>query len=273
MPDPWSTATWRTVARHAGSALLELLLPCPCLACERSIGTWRPQLGLCVPCRGRLRPVGGACAQCGAPVVTPEPPAGFRCGRCRRSPPAFDRLAALFVYEPPLDAVVRGLKFARLPYLGRHVAALLAERHGESLAAADVVVPVPLHWRRRALRGYNQAAEIALPLARLLGLRPCHALRRRRATRPQADLPRAQRLSNPRGAFRVRRRASVAGRRVVLVDDIVTTTATVESAAAVLKRAGAAAVTVVALGRTPPPGEGSGRILEVTDARSSCRRR
>ena len=121
----------------------------------------------------------------------------------------------------------------------------------------DLVVPVPLHWRRRLARGFNQAERIARPLAACLGVAYGSALRRRRATRAQARLGRAERLANPAGAFAVRhspfpgRRLRLDGARVLLVDDVATTGATLEAAARALRVAGAESVTAVAVARTP----------------------
>src|SRR6185295_1295030 len=101
--------------------------------------------------------------------------------RCLAAPPPWSRLLALWRYEPPLPAVVRALKFRRLDYLGSHLAAVAAGALAAELAGAGVAVPVPLHWRRRLARGYNQAERIARPLARRLGIPCAAALARRRA--------------------------------------------------------------------------------------------
>ncbi len=151
--------------------------------------------------------------------------------------------------------MIAALKFRRLEGLGAELGRAVAERLAPQLAACDAVVPVPLHWRRRLGRGYNQAERIARPLAAALG-RPCGEwLRRRAGALPQAGLDRAARLRGLRGAFRARRGAPLAGALVLLVDDVVTTGSTLDAAARALRAAGAARVWAVAVGRTPSPDE------------------
>jgi ComF family protein len=232
--------------------LLHVLLPAPCLGCGEPLPATRTFLGLCARCRATLAPLPReACAICARPLAGHALPADYRCGACRERPPAFDRLLALWSYRPPLDAVVRGLKFGRLDYLGSHLATALAKGLADRLTGFDRVVPVPLHWRRRLVRGYNQAERIARPLASLLDV-PCElAISRHRATPPQSLLGKSDRLANLRKAFRVPRPERARGLRVLLVDDVATTGATLNAAAAALRNAGAAAVTALVAGRTP----------------------
>lgn len=246
-----SPPLYGTVPSDVARWLLHLLLPAGCLSCGEPLPAVAP-LGLCAPCRARLAPVPrGACAACAAPLDAFEPPLGWRCGACRQRPPAFDRLLALWSYREPLDAVIQGLKFGRLDYLGRHLAEALAEGLGEDLAGFDGVVPVPLHWRRWLARGYNQAERIACPLAGRLGLPLIPALRRSRSTPPQTSLGKERRIANLRRAFRAPSPRKIQGLRLLLVDDVATTGATLNAAAAALRSAGAAEVTAVVAGRTP----------------------
>ena len=240
----WLLALWDLVARW--------LFPTGCLGCGRALGAGRNELGLCLSCRGRLVTATRAvCDGCARPLAAAHLPAGYLCGACRLRPPAFDRVRAAWVYGPPIDAVIRGLKFERLEYLGRHLAHGMVESLRDELAECDCVVAVPLHWRRRWSRGFDQARAIAEPLAAILDLPLAAPLARRRATPPQSELDRKARLSSPRGAFRLRRRGRVAGRVVLLVDDVVTTAATLDAASRVLIQAGALKVIAVAAARTP----------------------
>jgi ComF family protein len=115
----------------------------------------------------------------------------------------------------------------------------------------DLIIPVPLHWRRLLMRRFNQSALLGFSLSRSLAV-PCvpTALKRTRYTTPQMRLPRAQRLKNVRNAFAVPDAGLIADKHVLLVDDVVTTGATVAACAATLKKAGAASVHVLALART-----------------------
>lgn len=243
----------RSVTARLRAALAHWLLPAPCLACATLTATLDRELGLCPLCRAGLRAVRGRrCRLCLRRLpLAAGPPV---CGACRVRRPAHDALLAGWSFEPPFDAVVHALKFGRQPHLGRQLGRALARELAAELAACQVIVPVPLHWRRRFARGYNQAAEIAVGLAAATALPVGRALARRRATRPQATLPFARRGANVRRAFAVRSPELVRGRRCLLVDDVVTTGATLGQAAQALARAGASGVVCLAAGRTPGGG-------------------
>jgi ComF family protein len=240
------------------ATLLELLAPTRCLAC-RGPGASAPRLGLCLPCRGRLRATSErVCILCGRSSATAPAAADRRCVGCRGargSPPALARVFAPWLYAPPLDAVLRAYKFRRLGYLGPVLGATLAGELPHRLRAdaggVEVVTAVPLHWRRRWERGYDQAELLARAVAATLD-RPFRPLLARcRATPRQSEESRAARLRNLRGAFVARE--TLAGQHVLLVDDVVTTGATLEAAARALGRAGAGEVSAAAVAQTPPP--------------------
>lgn len=199
--------TWKRV----GTLLMDVLVPCACLACG-TIESGSMPLGLCSRCRSRLERVESsrrqACDLCGATLQTSKPQKARRCIPCLQKRAPLDRLFCAWAYQEPLDAVIHGLKFEDLTYLGAHIAREL-DRILPSTLAIDAIVPVPLHWRRSWARGYNQAAEIARPLARRRGWRLEKALARRRATPPQSELGRAERLVNLRRAFALQGRLSL----------------------------------------------------------------
>ena len=171
------------------------------------------------------------------------------CGTCLRRPPPQEFTRAAFVYQAPLDRLLPRAKFhgdlSSTRLLGRLMACELADAE-----RPQALVPVPLHRDRLRRRGYDQALELARPLARALAL-PLRddLLRRVRATAPQSRLASPQRRRNLRGAFAVR--AVELPAHVALIDDVMTTGATVEAAATALRRAGVARVDVWVCARVP----------------------
>ncbi len=181
------------------------------------------------------------------------------CAVCAQEPPAFDRTLALADYAPPFDRLLQDLKFrAHLP-LAAAFGDLLAHAAQQQLTCAPkpdkpeiVLLPVPLSRERLAERGFNQAQEIARPLARALHLKiTTDICARVRHTEAQASLPASERQVNMRGAFAVLQRQAVAGKAFWVVDDVMTTGHTLAALAACLKRHGAAHVTNLVIARTP----------------------
>lgn len=171
-----------------------------------------------------------------------------RCALCRFGLRGFDAAYSFGAYEGTLRELIHLFKYGRIR--------TLAGPLGDLLAAAiprdqrfDAIVPVPLHWRRQWRRGFNQSALLAEAVARRYGVRITPAVRRIRATTIQAGLSNAKRRANVAGAFRVRRKRDVEGRRVLLVDDVMTTGATASACAAALKRAGARYVALLTVAR------------------------
>jgi len=152
---------------------------------------------------------------------------------------------AIGSYDGSLRAIVHALKYGKRRSIARPLAARMRAYTGDVLVHSDIVVPVPLHRSRRRLRGFNQAEE----LAKYLGIPRQLALRRRRATPSQTDLPAAQRHRNVREAFALARGADVRGLRVAIVDDVCTTGATLEACARVLRESGAADVRAITAAR------------------------
>jgi len=197
------------------------------------------------------------CDGCSLPFEYDMGP-GVRCVACMARPRAFARARAACLYDHNSRDLILKLKHADRPELAGLFALWLSRAAAELIADADLIVATPLHPLRLFSRRYNQAAEIARPLARRAGLPFAPgALERRRATDSQGGKSGRGRRLNVRGAFQVPQaeRPRLAGRRVLLVDDVFTTGATAEACARTLLRAGAAAVDVAAVARVREAGD------------------
>jgi ComF family protein len=232
-------------------ALARRLLPSCCALCGASGADV-----VCAPCHadylGATRP---RCRCCANPV--PADTAPGLCGACLAERPAFDATIAAADYAAPLDQLVLRLKFgaglALAPWFGQALRDAVLAHAG--FALPDLLCPVPLGPARLVQRGFNQALEIARPLAASLGvpLAPRLAVRVR-DTDAQSGVAPLERLANIRGAFELGPDAQerVAGRHVGLVDDVMTSGHTLNELAAVFKQAGAVRVSNLVFARTPP---------------------
>jgi ComF family protein len=236
----------------AGSYLLDPLLalvfPSRCPGCGAP--PERPMHGpLCSGCWQGLPRHRGRVCDCGRPLAGA---AGAACGSCRRRLTPYASGASLGPYEGTLRTLIHDLKYRGRQRLAARLAeALLAEPAVRRLLAGEpVLVPVPLHPRKRRERGFNQAELLARELARRgAGPLVAGALVRRVDTPPQAGMSAAARRRNVARAFAVRQRARLAGRDVVLVDDVLTTGATAVACARALVAAGASGVRVLTVAR------------------------
>lgn len=170
------------------------------------------------------------------------------CRVCRESLVNFDAAYSFGSYEGPLRKLIHAFKYGKVESLAQPLSRMLLQ----SLPLEqqfDVVVAMPMHWRKRWERGFNQAELLARPVAKRYGLKLGTSLRRTRYTKAQAGLSEAQRRNNLRDCFTVAKPEQISGRRVLLIDDVLTTGATLRAAAAVLKSAGAAYVCALTLAR------------------------
>lgn len=237
--------SWTLPARPL--AALSILLPSSCALCGG-----QARQAICDDCRMRfLASHGGRCTCCALAVSG----SNTLCAACLRNPPSFDTTLAACDYAPPLDRLVLALKFGRRLELAPLLGTLLAETAGSLCHPdrPDLLVPVPLGARRLSGRGFNQALEIARPLARALDI-PLSArlLMRMRETGAQSLLHPDERRANVAGAFALRENTDLRGLHIGVVDDVMTTGETLHAIAALLKRHGAARVTNFVFARTLP---------------------
>jgi ComF family protein len=214
--------------------LLDYLYRPRCAGCDQDVAG----AGMCQSCYDTLVRPQVSCPRCALPIAGPV---SLTCARCAADRGPLKRLTAAFEYGGQLAEALKRLKYGRRSDVARALAPLLRESFERASSGADLLLAVPLHRRRLARRGYNQAARLLHHLAPP-GCAPASGLQRVRPTREQASLPASRRRDNVAGAFRADP-AVVARRRVLLVDDIVTTGNTMRSAADALQAAGATLVT------------------------------
>ncbi len=240
-------------ARRGLRGLTDLLLPAVCGGCGSRLAG---EGGLCEPCDLRLLSLVSMnyCPRCGTSLGPGVPPSDEGCAYCPNPLGRFARVVRLGPYADPLRSMLRELKYRRregmVRRLGRMLAAAVAS--GQAGEGLDLVMPVPMHWRRRLWRGGDHSRRIAEALAEELGLPVGCELVRVRHTPQQAHLPRTRRFQNVRGCFEARATRALAGTSVLLVDDITTTGATASEAARVLLEAGAQRVVLAAVAKSEP---------------------
>lgn len=229
-----------------------LLFPPVCAGCRRLVS----QPGtLCGECWPRLRFLERPwCEVMGTPF-SHEMGEGFLSAEAIANPPPFGRARAAVAYSGVARRMVQGLKYSDRTDLAPWMARWMMRAGAELLADAELVVPVPLHWRRFLSRRFNQSAELARAVADLSGKRfEPSAIQRVKVTRQQVGLGLREREDNVRGAFRVPPEADihVRGRHVLVVDDVYTTGATVAAVCRALKKSGAAGVDILTFARVLP---------------------
>lgn len=227
------------------------LFPRRCILCGARSGN----SNCCAGCRGDLPWITVACRRCGD--VLPAEYNGEICGHCPILEPVIDRIVSALVYEYPIDRLIAMAKFQRRIdtafALGELLANFLSDRFiTGDLAMPDLIVPVPLHPRRVAQRGFNQANEIAGPLARRLDIPlETKSCRRIRNTVEQTRIDAAERFKNTRNAFAVA--VDLEGRHIAVVDDVITTGSTARALARCLQHAGARHIQIWTVARTINP--------------------
>jgi ComF family protein len=230
-------ARWRESCQPGGwQRVYSLLLDSP--PCRYCAGAGQGDLALCAACV-RDQPFNDhACSRCAIPLDS----AALACADCLKKPPPWAAAATTVRYDYPADWLVRRLKFANDLPMVRPISGLMAGHPPTFLGECRCLVPVPMHWRRRIGRGYDQAAELSRMLGRRMGVPVRRMLRRTRATSPQVGMSAVARRRNLKGAIALRGRPPDGP--VCLVDDVLTTGTTAAACARTLLAGGAPQVFV-----------------------------
>ena len=221
-----------------------VLFPYVCSLCGQDS---QLDMDLCGDCLADLQTPFATCKQCGLPITTGEN--SPVCGNCLKSPPHFQNTLAAFSYSAPITRLIADLKYNGKHPLARVFAdAWLHHFADHDIALPEAIVPVPLHRRKMWTRGYNQALEIARPIARhyQLPILTDHVVRTRH-TRPQTELDARERKKNVRGSFRIKKEIPCS--HVAIMDDVVTTGSTVRELARLLADSGVAKIDVWCIAR------------------------
>ena len=196
-----------------------------------------------------------SCAFCATALTQDE---RSICGGCRDdlpwnephvspAPEPFDSIVAPLRYDFPIDVAVKALKFNRKLFYLSAFSEILSTVIQQLPDSIDTVLPVPLHWRRKATRGFNQAVELAQPVARQLNVPLLQGVYRQRATPYQSGLHATERLKNLRHAFAIR--GVVSARHTLIIDDVMTTGTTVHQLRKLLQTNGVKKLSVLVLAK------------------------
>ncbi len=216
-----------------------------CILCD-AIG--QPGLDICQGCEAELPGLGPHCRHCALPLPSLDQ---TLCGQCQLMPPPFERTVASYLYQYPVAELIGGFKYNRHLSYGKVLTLAGLNRFVSAYNhdLPDIITPIPLHWRRRLKRGFNQSEHIAGYLSKGLGIPLLTLLKRSQFTPPQQQLDAQQRRQNLRGAFEATQ--VLEGQCVAVVDDVMTTGATATEVTKQLLDAGAGEVHIWVLARTP----------------------
>jgi ComF family protein len=229
----------------AFSKILDLLLPPRCAACQEIVLESKT---LCQSCWNKANFISAPyCVCCGLPFEI-EVTDGSLCLNCSHNPPPFVKARTVFPYDDFSKGMILSFKHGDRCDLAPIFAKMMVRSGGELLSSCDIIMPIPLHWRRLGMRRYNQAALLAEEISKITKVPTCpNSLKRKRNTQAQGHLSRTARQLNLQGAFVVTK--DVQGKSILLIDDVLTTGATLINACNTLLKAGAKQVTCLTIAR------------------------
>ena len=217
-----------------------------CLVCGKEIFD---DEYICDDCKKILPYNDGAiCGHCGRKVIAYEE----YCSTCKNFLVSLDACRSVFNYEPPISTLIKHLKYDNRRYLSAYFAKRLSMLYLKSYFNADMFVYVPMSDKAKKDRGFNQSEMLAREVSKIVNVPTVDCLIKKKETKRQATLNKAERLKNLEDAFRLTDKKIVAGKTIVIIDDVTTTGATAQTIAEKLKGAGAKQVFLLSVASTPP---------------------
>jgi len=222
--------------------LVELaFFPSFCKTCGALLENSRERV-LCGACLDKLVPCRSPLCPCCGRFFEANGGSHF-CSLCLNAAPPFSCHRSAGRYRGELKDALLLFKYRKYRTLGKNLASFVSaalQKEDGIWPDLDMIIPVPLHWRRRRERGFNQAEVLAREIARPRGLRvETRVLKKIANVPPQTSLEQAGRARNVRNAYRVVQPGKIRGKTVLLVDDVYTTGATLRECAAAMIKAGA----------------------------------
>lgn len=235
--------------RAIAHQLLNILLPPRCIACGVQV---QEAHNVCGVCWKELEFISDPrCGSCGFPLEEGAK-TGSMCGYCIQHTPPYDAGISILAYNNISKKLISEFKYADRQHGLPRFVQWMSSFGRPVLESADIIAPVPMHWRRMLARSFNQSALLASAIAKKhkISYQP-QLLRRVKHIPPQASLTRKQRLKNIKGAFilNARYKGRLKDKHIVLIDDVITTGATMKECAKALKKSGAAKVSFLTLAR------------------------
>ena len=229
---------------------ITFLFPAQCKVCEKNIGLESIPY-LCKGCWDRLEIVTPPwCEICGIQNVDGV------CNVCATNPPRFGKLRTVAFYDAILQRIIHLYKFEKRRSLAKHLSYMMVNHLPKdcNLKEYDYILPIPIHKKRLRERGFNQSTLIAQGISNEIGIDICtDAIVRSKNTSPQSSLTRDARQTNVVGAFEIKNRNLIRGKRILILDDVFTTGATVNEAVNILWNEDPIEIDVLTLARTVTP--------------------
>ena len=237
------------IGRKIFQKFIDFIYPPVCPLCNAGVSTHGE---LCADCWAAVNWIDGPhCAKCGYPFISGYDTDGeILCPTCAAGKNELDWIRSACVYDDASKQIMLPFKHCgKIKYARFMANAMIWALRDRDTHDIDIVMPVPLAWRRLFHRGYNQATLLARPIARAMGVRVDYDSVRRKYRADMGHKSARQRAENIRGVFRVVRPDKIRGKHILLVDDVMTSGATFMELHRVLKRAGAASVSGVSFCR------------------------